>query len=43
MRGTGGMQILMYIHPDGQKMMDQVLGASFGHMGTFRDIDGQLM
>jgi len=37
------MQILMRIHPDGQKITAQVLGASFGHMGAFLDIDGQLM
>ena len=36
------MQILMFIHPDGQKMMGRVLGESFGHTETFLDIHGQL-
>ena len=41
-RGTGGMQILMFIHPDGQKMMGRVHGGIFGHTETFLDVHGQL-
>jgi hypothetical protein len=43
MLAIGGMQILMYLPRVGQKIMDRVLGGSFGHMVTFLDIHGQLM